>query len=526
MNIGIKKTRMLAILVIILFSANTMISVNAVILPSLIYVNETGWWREGGNFNASSTPIQDAINNASDGDMVIVYDGIYHETVVIDKSITLKANSTPIIDCQQAGPCITINANNVVIEGFEILNGTYGIIGSPNGVDNVVINNNIIHDNVNTTGYDGIGIMFWTNTDGVDFDNISITNNQIYNNGRQGIFLGSMAGSPAISEWGNISGNVIYNNGNHPTPIDQYGIHLSYADNFIIANNEIYGHDDWSFANGIYLMASYNNVVRYNDIHDNKYGISQWSWTRSYAGSNDINYNNIYNNVVGVSNFDAVTINSEYNWWGDVSGPGGAGFGTGDVVSNNVDYDPWLDSPYPAGQPINFTGQKKSDVPAGTTEVDARDEADAGATINTNSPVSVTIARYSRNPGTAFAGDVGKYIDVHINNTTNVNSILIKMYYTDDEIAGLYEYSLRMYWWDGNDWIPCSNTGVNTENQNGYSGYIWAYIDDTTTPSLDQLQGSPFGGSGKPMAVPTLTLPGIIILVGSLAVIALLTLRK
>ncbi len=35
-------------------------------------------------------------------------------------------------------------------------------------------------------------------------------------------------------------------------------------------------------------------------------------------------------------------LNAENNWWGAADGPSGAGPGTGDAVSANIDYDPWL----------------------------------------------------------------------------------------------------------------------------------------------------------------------------------------
>jgi len=42
--------------------------------------------------------------------------------------------------------------------------------------------------------------------------------------------------------------------------------------------------------------------------------------------------------------FDTFTVHAENNWWGDASGPTHAGNpgGSGDTVSDNVDYDPWL----------------------------------------------------------------------------------------------------------------------------------------------------------------------------------------
>jgi hypothetical protein len=37
-------------------------------------------------------------------------------------------------------------------------------------------------------------------------------------------------------------------------------------------------------------------------------------------------------------------IDARNNWWGDDNGPSGAGPGTGDAVSNNVDFTPWVDN--------------------------------------------------------------------------------------------------------------------------------------------------------------------------------------
>ena len=40
-----------------------------------LYVNEDGWWRDGGAFNASTAPIQAAVDAASVGDAIYVYNG-------------------------------------------------------------------------------------------------------------------------------------------------------------------------------------------------------------------------------------------------------------------------------------------------------------------------------------------------------------------------------------------------------------------------------------------------------------------
>jgi len=60
-----------------------------------------------------------------------------------------------------------------------------------------------------------------------------------------------------------------------------------------------------------------------------------------------INYCNITGNTgYGVRNTSSAIIsNAILNWWGDPSGPGGVGPGTGDEVSTYVDFIPWLTQP-------------------------------------------------------------------------------------------------------------------------------------------------------------------------------------
>ena len=55
-----------------------------------IQVNTSGWWHHADAFNASTTPIQHAINNATAGDTILVHDGTYTEQVIINKSLTLR----------------------------------------------------------------------------------------------------------------------------------------------------------------------------------------------------------------------------------------------------------------------------------------------------------------------------------------------------------------------------------------------------------------------------------------------------
>jgi hypothetical protein len=63
-----------------------------------------------------------------------------------------------------------------------------------------------------------------------------------------------------------------------------------------------------------------------------------------------INGNNITGSTrYGVNNTQVGILDAECNWWNSASGPGPVGPGTGDKVSTNVDFTPWLISPAPDG---------------------------------------------------------------------------------------------------------------------------------------------------------------------------------
>lgn len=83
----------------------------------------------GGTGAGNYTSIQDAIDNASDGDTVFVYAGMYNETVTINKTITLEGESkeNTIINGRTNGDVVSITADWVNVTQFSIENGSYGV---------------------------------------------------------------------------------------------------------------------------------------------------------------------------------------------------------------------------------------------------------------------------------------------------------------------------------------------------------------------------------------------------------------
>jgi len=77
----------------------------------------------GGSGPGNYTKIQDAIDNASDGDTIFVFSGIYYENVAVDKTINLVGehlNTTTVIG--NGADTLWMTGDNACIKGFTIKN--------------------------------------------------------------------------------------------------------------------------------------------------------------------------------------------------------------------------------------------------------------------------------------------------------------------------------------------------------------------------------------------------------------------
>ncbi len=98
-------------------------------------------------------------------------------------------------------------------------------------------------------------------------------------------------------------------------------------------------------ATGIWLQANNGtpSIIR-NHIMDNGVGVQCDGNSSPVIGGSLGDANSFSGNTTAVQNSSSsVTVNAEYNWWGNASGPTHSGNpgGEGDPVSNYVDYDPW-----------------------------------------------------------------------------------------------------------------------------------------------------------------------------------------
>jgi hypothetical protein len=129
--------------------------------------------------NADFTSIQAAIDKASADDTIIVHDGTYNEALYINKRLTIRAASTPVIKGGQMratnygnrqATIFVEDADNVILEGFDVEGQGLGV---PSGTKSYAIiyenSGGIIRDCIispNTIGdMYSAAIAAWDNSD-------------------------------------------------------------------------------------------------------------------------------------------------------------------------------------------------------------------------------------------------------------------------------------------------------------------------------------------------------------------------
>lgn len=104
----------------------------------------------GGDGPGNYTHIQDAVDDASDGDTVFVFNGTYYEHLLIDRAITLLGENAAytIVDGFGGGCVVSISAA-VRMCGFTIQHGEKGIENYGLLYDSVfIVEGNVIRNNV------------------------------------------------------------------------------------------------------------------------------------------------------------------------------------------------------------------------------------------------------------------------------------------------------------------------------------------------------------------------------------------
>ena len=216
---------------VFLFSAGTASA-------STLVVNQTSACTTGDLYFPN---IQEAVNAANEGDVIIVCPGTYIENVDVNKFVEIRSYSQTNTIVKASNPSdhvFYVTVDNVKISGFTITGASKSSGIYLNNSNNCkIVNNKILNNKY------GIYLKYSCNND--------IKNNNISSNNDDGICLD-------CSSSNNIVSNTISNNDD--------GISLWNSSNNNIENNNISSNNDVGF----YLLGSGNNNIESNNISNNE----------------------------------------------------------------------------------------------------------------------------------------------------------------------------------------------------------------------------------------------------------------
>ncbi|MEX0995569.1 MAG: nitrous oxide reductase family maturation protein NosD [Flavobacteriaceae bacterium] len=205
--------------------------------------------------SCETTSVKKAIEQAADGDTILIKKGVYKEysIIVVEKSLTILGENNPVIDGQLKGTIFSVKAKNVTIDGLTIKN-----VGSSF-----------------TKEFAAILLSY--------AENFTITNLTIEN-----AFFGILIEK---SNTGLVSNNTISGNATDQAAAGN-GIHLWHSKNVTIKNNTIFKMRD-----GIYLEFADQCYIEENTAKNNlRYGLHFM-----FSNTNEYHYNFFENNGAGVA---------------------------------------------------------------------------------------------------------------------------------------------------------------------------------------------------------------------------------
>jgi nitrous oxidase accessory protein len=257
--------------------------------------------------------IQEAIDNALEGDTVYVKKGVYIENPVVNKSISLigEDRDATVIDVT-AG--LKVESNNVSITGFTIYEGWRGIALTGNYCS---ISGNRITNATN-------GIVLFGNENRITgniFESIALSSAIQLNFANKNLVTNNYIDSciEGIQIWQNSNNNTVESN--ILRNIHEYAISFQYSnDNTLMRNNITHS------GIGTAIYGSNRNIITNNNYVDNAV---QFSANEDYY-------------LTFGHNRSVNTINE--NYWSDYNGADANGDGIGDspyvIDANNQDDNP------------------------------------------------------------------------------------------------------------------------------------------------------------------------------------------
>jgi parallel beta-helix repeat protein len=349
---------LITLFIALLLSLSIIIISSAPINTYIKYTNQNKIHFVGGSGPNNYTFIQDAINAANNQDIVFVFNGIYNENIIINKSIHLigETKNKTIINGQYIDTILQVKSDTVSIQNITIKNAggnkqNYGIKINTN---NTLLNNLLIqttrsglclNKSVNTTI---INCTFYSNGDGililssqhVLIEGCCLHHNAIgirIENSYNCVIYYCHAYTNGIACLLNSSSTITIINSNiSDNSANLGGLFLINCDNVTVnqcilnhngAGINIYSSDfvtvihceltrNTHFAISM-RTASTMTIISFCEIRDNfRYGIYVEKKNQCILVNNNI----VNNMLFGLSSINA-QCTARYNWWGSPFGP-------------------------------------------------------------------------------------------------------------------------------------------------------------------------------------------------------------
>jgi len=271
------------------------------------------------NGNGDYPTISRAIENAVDGDIIRVWDGIYLEdTIRVTKMVSIIGNGSTNTIIESTGEIgIKIYSSGVSISGLSIINTTESSVHIGENAKNTTLSD------INIVSKEGNGIV--VGAPYVLISRCNITSKTPYGNG---IILQSSSCKVTDCKISKYANGVLL-------------IFEEARDNTIL-NNEIYNNS----AAGIDIrLGANNNTIVYCNIYSNMYGI----YIQQDSNDNIIHHNNFFNNNKNAfdSSINIWYIGSGGNYWDNYNGFDADNDGIGNIPynisgGNNRDFYPLM----------------------------------------------------------------------------------------------------------------------------------------------------------------------------------------
>jgi hypothetical protein len=265
--------------------------------------------------SATYDSIQNAVENATAGDTVVVCDGTYDETVTVDKPLTLRASDGSDVllagDTLPGGAtAITVesSAAGTVVEGFEATG--FGTVVAVSSASDTVIRDLVANDSDG-----GVAVL----ADGTDaLSNVTVRNVTL-DDATTGVRVSAADGAT-------VSDVTVYRN--------------------VINGSDV----------GVEVDGASSVPLEGVDVRQNLVANATTAGVRTTSSTDPtgvrVTRNFLQDNAIGVENANTgTTLTAWLNHWGDDSGPSGGAVdpvttepadGSGDAVSADVNFDPWI----------------------------------------------------------------------------------------------------------------------------------------------------------------------------------------